>query len=195
MDNKVMTKDLDRDMDKNIDIIYNYFCNNHNNVFQLIEGDIKYKDTILYSFSDIIDNCELGYINNWIITQKGYICVIFIMSIFIKYKYLFNKEKYLYDEKTLYFIEMGISDYYKKLNVYEKILIINVYANSENLRNQFIAKKLLSKINKTPDIIKYAHKINKNIIILQKYNRFPIRNNYLDRASSLDEIDYLDSIC
>ena len=39
-----MHKDLDKDMDKNIDTIYSYFWNNHNNVLQLIDGDIKYNE-------------------------------------------------------------------------------------------------------------------------------------------------------
>ena len=174
--------------------VYNYFTSNCKHMFQMTDYKLKYKSDILDQFNTIIEHCENGFINDWITFKKGYVSIIIIMSIFMKYKYLSTDKMYMYDIKTIYFIEMGFEDYYKELNIYEKLLIINVYSISNKISDLLIAKDLLAKCIKTPLVLKYIHKVNKNIVILTKFNRYPSRNIYLNRLSTLDEVDYLDTL-
>ena len=107
--------------------------------------------------------------------------------------------KFQYDWKAhmkslILFMEMGLENYINNLNTYELMTILTPYIYSEDLKQLSYAKELInSKVNVIDNKIKiYLFRIDSRIKILTKFNRYPERNQDLNRISTEDEIDYLD---
>ena len=117
-------------------------------------------------------------------------------------RHIYRDSKYMFknDKKILFFMEMALDHYIEAYNADEKVFVLMPYCQIENIENQILGIQILEnlikkeKLQKEKNILKkalYHHK--GHLKILQKFSRFPKRNNILERVSTEEEIDYLDN--
>ena len=141
----------------------------------------------------LLKEAEKGNLLGWLNSKDSYLA--YIVLIFFISKMIYVKKKYYKnDQKAILFMEMGLENYINNLNTYELMTILTPYIYSEDLKQLSYAKELInSKVNVIDNKIKiYLFRIDSRIKILTKFNRYPERNQDLNRISTEDEIDYLD---
>ena len=97
-------------------------------------------------------------------------------------------------------MEMGLETHLEKFNAAEKMFVLMPSQHTLNINCQIIGAKILKSLydkennNDQKKILKKAlkHQLG-HLNVLKKFKRFPKRNNILKRASTPEEIDYIDS--
>ena len=118
-------------------------------------------------------------------------------------KNIYNGRKYnKNDYKVILFMEMGFENYINNSNVFELITILSPYMYSENITylnnasnilNNTIKSNINISMNDLNIVKKCLFKLKKNIDTIKKFNRLPEMNYILERVSTEEEIDYLDT--
>ena len=163
-----------------------------------IKIDINYD---ISCFIDILKEAENGNLLNWLDTKNGFIAYIVLM-LYIS-KNIYNGRKYnKNDYKVILFMEMGFENYINNSNVFELITILSPYMYSENITylnnasnilNNTIKSNINISMNDLNIVKKCLFKLKKNIDTIKKFNRLPEMNYILERVSTEEEIDYLDT--
>ena len=163
-----------------------------------IKIDINYD---ISCFKDILKEAENGNLLNWLDTKNGFIAYIVLM-LYIS-KNIYNGRKYnKNDYKVILFMEMGFENYINNSNVFELITILSPYMYSENITylnnasnilNNTIKSNINISMNDLNIVKKCLFKLKKNIDTIKKFNRLPEMNYILERVSTEEEIDYLDT--
>lgn len=163
-----------------------------------IKIDINYDTSC---FIDILKEAEKGNLLNWLDTKNGFIAYIVLM-LYIS-KNIYHGKKYnKNDYKAILFMEMGFENYINNFDVFELITILSPYMYSENITylnnasnmlNNTIKSNINISMNHLNIVKKYLFKLKKNIDTIKKFNRLPEMNYILERVSTEEEIDYLDT--
>ena len=93
---------------------------------------------------------------------------------------------------------MGL-DYLDEMKSNEKIFVLLPFQHSENLKDQKLGVKILKNLiknehdEKEKNILrKLLFHQKKHLEVIQKFGRFPKRNNILGRENTEEEVDYID---
>lgn len=184
-----------------IDKILGYwFSNGKINYDKWFRNSEKYDVEIKDKFSKILKEAEKGNLLDWLCTKKGYIAHIILMDQFPRHIYRNSPNAYKNEYKTLLFMEMAIDKYIGQLTAIEKVCVLMPYQHLEKIDYLDIGCKILNELIRSEKNL-----LEKNILktslfhqkshynTLKKYNRFPKRNYILERLSTENEIDYMDS--
>jgi len=94
---------------------------------------------------------------------------------------------------------MGFWLHYDKLEAVEKMFTLMPYQHSEDLEDQKLGKSILEKLIKSEKKFKEKNVLkralfhqNNHLKVIEKFGRFPKRNDILGRESTEEEIDYID---
>ena len=146
-------------------------------------------------FLFLLKEAENGNLLDWLNTKDSFLAYIILMFYVSKMVYV-KRKYYKNDLKVTLFMEMGIENYKSIMNQDEILTVCSPYLYSENYVNVEHAKNIIINVLDTRNnkIKICLYRIEKILNILKKFNRFPERNKYLNRESTEDEIDYLDTL-
>jgi len=147
----------------------------------------------------MLKEAENGNLLHWLGNKDSYLAYIILMDQFSRHIYRGTSDAYKNDHKVLLFTEMGFHLYEEKLNAIEKMFVLMPYQHSENLKIQKLGVKILSNLLKNELNVSERNILKKALFhqkqhckVIENFGRFPKRNQYMGRASSEDEIDYID---
>jgi len=162
-------------------------------------GDEKIDNRIKGLFGNLIlkaANKEL----DWKGTAKGRLALIILLDQFTRNVYRKTKEAFAYDKYALVLCKEGLQiKHDKELCFVHRMFFYHPLHHSENLSDQELNVKLIEELKqevpeqskkKIESFLKYA-KQHRDII--EKFGRFPHRNEVLGRKSTKEESEYLKS--
>ena len=159
----------------------------------------KYDSYIVENFKDLLKEAEDGNLLHWLGNKNSYLAYIILMDQFSRHIYRGTAAAYKNDGKVLLFTEMGFHLYEEKLTAVEKMFVLMPYQHSENLKIQKLGVKILNNLVKNEKNVSEKNILKKALFhqkehckVIEKFGRFPKRNEFIGRVSSEEEIDYID---
>jgi len=150
--------------------------------------DITFDNLIIDKFSAIhqsANNCELF---SWRATAKGRLAEIIILDQFSRNMYRDTARSFASDPLALALAQEAISvGADKKLNTEQRNFLYMPFMHSESLIIHHEAVKLYAE-NGVESSIDFE---NKHKVIIEKFGRYPHRNDILQRKSSEEEVTFL----
>lgn len=184
---------------KIIDKILNFWFEKIPNFSMWFDNGREYDNIIKQQFSKILEDAEEGNLLHWLSHHKSYLAYIILMDQFSRHIYRDTSKAYHNDKKVLLFTEMGFWMHESKLNAYEKMFALMPYQHSEDISDQRLGVHILKDLIKNEKNLKEKNILKKALFhqenhlkVIEKFNRFPKRNEFLKRESTEEEIDYID---
>ena len=163
------------------------------------ENGKSYDKEIKDKFYVHLMEAEKGNLLHLLSHHKSYLAYIILMDQFSRHIYRNNSKSFQNDKKVLLFIEMGLWLHQDKLTSSEKMFVLLPYQHSEDLDDQILGESILMDLIKSENNIKEQNILKKALFrqknnrqVIEKFGRFPNRNDILRRESTEDEIDYMD---
>ena len=159
----------------------------------------KYDEEIRKKFGKILKEAEKGNLLHWLQSKEGYLAHIVLMDQFSRHIYRDTAEAYKNDKKALLFMEMALSQYLDEFNSIEQMFVLMPYQHCEDIECQRLGLKILNNLvdnykGKDISVLKTALYHQKgHLKVIEKFKRFPKRNELLKRLSTMEEIDYMDN--
>lgn len=157
----------------------------------------KYDQEIKKKFELVLKEAEKGNLLHWLQSKEGYLAHIVLMDQFSRHIYRDTADAFKNDKKALLFMEMALSQYLDEFNSVEQMFVLMPYQHCEDIECQKHGLKILTNLvakNKDNSILKTALYHQKgHLRVLEKFKRFPKRNEALGRLSTMEEIDYMDN--
>ena len=184
---------------KIINSILDFWFNKKSNFELWFENGKKYDDGIKKTFYKYLIEAEKGNLLHWLGNYKSYLAYIILMDQFSRHIYRNTYKSYQNDKKVLLFTEMGFWLHCDKLDATEKMFSLMPYQHSEDIEDQKLGKSILEQLIHTEKNLKEKNILKKALFhqknhlhVIEKFGRFPKRNEYLGRESTEEEIDYMD---
>lgn len=150
---------------------------------------IKSKDfdnLIIEKFSNTYIKAAKGDLDAWKETPEGMLALIIIFDQLPRNMFRGNAQSFATDAKALSLAKEAIAKGFdKKLTVEQQRFIYMPFMHSENLKDQNKSVELFAKAE-----MSYNYAVRHREII-QKFGRFPHRNDLLRRSSTKEEINFL----
>lgn len=179
--------------------ILEYFFYDTENYQRWFINSHKYDKEIKQRFYGILKEAEKGNLLHWLQTKDGYLAYIILMDQFSRHIYRNTKNAYKNDKAVLLFMEMALDHYLNLYTALEKMFVLMPYQHCENLDCQKIGVSILSNLVKNENDPKEKNMLKIALFhqkghykVIKNFGRFPKRNHILGRASTPEEIDYID---
>ncbi|MBN4048995.1 DUF924 domain-containing protein [archaeon AH-315-M20] len=135
---------------------------------------------------------------DWKQTAKGRLALIILLDQFTRNVYRRTKKAFAYDKYALALCKEGLQlKHDKELCFVHRLFFYHPLQHSENLEDQKLSVKLTEQLKqevpeqnkkKVESFLKYAKQHHD---IIEKFGRFPHRNEVLGRESTEEELKYL----
>ena len=186
---------------KYINIILDYWFTGYYykiNVDKWFINGSKYDDEIKEKFSKLLKLAENNKLQNWYDTKEGFIAHTLLLDQFSRHIYRGSANAYKNDKICLSNIDKYLFKYMKRLKPIELLFVLMPYQHTENRIEQERGLFIINCLFKNETRI-YAKKIFKEALhhqdahlkIIEKFGRFPKRNNLLNRKSTNKEKQYI----
>ncbi|HSG30706.1 MAG TPA: DUF924 family protein [Thermodesulfobacteriota bacterium] len=155
-------------------------------------------NTIREEFEELVVKAGKGKLIHWEQSAKGTLALIILLDQFTRNIYRGKREAFQFDAEALRICKAGIQrGHDRELEVIEKCFYYLPLEHSENLEEQDKCVKLFEDLLVTVDSNKVS--IVKNSLdyavlhrnIIEKFGRFPHRNEVLNRKSTNEELVFL----
>lgn len=157
------------------------------------DNDLKIKT----QFEQYIEPIAQGEIN-WLDTPEGTLASIICLDQFPRNCYRGSPKSFQYDPKALAICQAGIqAGIDKSLSSYERLFFYLPLEHAENLalQNQMVqlARDLYAQVDDVskPHFKGFLDYAIAHQVIIERFGRFPHRNDILQRESSAEEIEFL----
>jgi uncharacterized protein (DUF924 family) len=168
-------------------IILNFWFSKENNTKWFIKSE-DFDSLIIKKFSTIYNKAAHGNLESWEETSDGILALIIILDQFPRNMFRTSTQSFATDAKALTLAKGAIAKGMdKELAAEQQRFLYMPFMHSENLKDQDISVALFAK-----DKMSYNYAVRHREII-QKFGRFPHRNNLLGRKSTKEEIDFLET--
>eukprot|EP00347_Sterkiella_histriomuscorum_P009849 403339637 len=158
---------------------------------------------ITENYKEDILKFERGEYNSWITDRDGKVAAIILLDQFTRNCFRKNKQAFSYDHIALSIAKSISDEEFLSYGIQDQMFIILPYEHDETLESQKKALHLcdltIDKVNQIPDVpdqIKNLAKAVKDYAVkhssvIEKYGRYPHRNEVLERESTEEEVEYL----
>ena len=128
-------------------------------------------------------------LDHWIENEESALALIILLDQFPRNMFRGKKEMYSSDDLALYYTGIALDkNLDQSLSDEEKLFLYLPLMHSENLDDQKLCLKLLKERTKLEKSINFA---KMHLDIIEKFNRFPHRNDILGRESTSEELAFL----
>lgn len=181
-------------MDKNI---YDYWFKKSANFEKWFSKSEKIDKEITSRFKLILRSHK-SLSRKWSRSKTGFISYIILTDQFPRHIYRHTKRAYNFDRYSLAFMKRHIIRYIFDLSPEELMFALMPLQHSENMSDQLMGIGLLrftlKYIHPQNNTLKQALKHQKgHLKVIRHYGRFPKRNEFIGRKSTLHELKYLKS--
>lgn len=148
------------------------------------ELDKKIRDKYLSTYI----KASKGELEDWMNKPEGYLALVIVLDQFPRNMFRESPKAFESDEYALFIaknaIEKGLD---KKLTAPQRTFLYMPFMHSENLMVQKESVKIFKDLGRE---INYKYAV-KHLEVIEKYGRFPHRNEVLGRESTPEELEYL----
>ena len=157
--------------------------------------DLKFDQVIKDRFLNDYELASQNKLDDWQETDRGCLALIILLDQFSRNLFRENGKAFEQDEKArsvlLKIIENKFLD---KMNESERLFALLPLIHSENILDHEKAYKLMERYLKNhSDLEKIKKFWQDHTVAIKKFGRYPHRNKVLNRVSSDDEVEFLES--
>ena len=167
--------------------------------FEDIGKDLQFKknknldDKIKLRFHGLLEKAKQGELDSWKNNPDSAFALIILLDQFSRNIYRDDKKSFEGDVLALNIAKEGIEkDFDKQIDSKRRAFFYIPFMHSENIEDQKKAIELFEELSNehegAKNNVKYAIAHKK---IIEKFNRFPHRNQILGRESTREEIEFL----
>lgn len=154
------------------------------------DGSEVFDDLIRSKFMMLWEAATQGHIDGWQDEPRGALALIIILDQFTRNLHRESPDAFAQDDKALEItkraIDRGLDE---DLDQDERQFLYMPLMHSENLKDQYECLNLMrERVGKSQPVL-YAEK---HLEVIEKFGRFPHRNDVLGRESSIAEIAWVD---
>lgn len=150
--------------------------------------DAEISDRFLLDY----EKAAAGELAHW--KDKSYSCLALILLLdqFPRNLFRGDARTYVTDMQALNLTRFALSQKYdQELIPVQRWFIYFPLGHSESLDDQYQVKELVGKLGDDPDSIFIALAAHKHLEVIERFGRFPHRNQILNRRSTEDEEEFL----
>jgi len=148
----------------------------------------EFDELIKIKFSDIIERALKIDIDDIIISADTYLAYILVLDQFTRNIFRDNSKAFEGDQKALVLSKKAVdNNFIKGSNYYYNSFFLMPLMHSENILDHKLGMPFFKKFT-NEDTFKSALRHEQ---IIEKYGRFPHRNNVLGRSSTKSELEFL----
>ncbi|MEP6519689.1 DUF924 family protein [Microcoleus vaginatus] len=133
-----------------------------------------------------------GQLDSWQDSPDNCLALIILLDQFPRNMFRGTPQAFATDSKALATAEYAVNNKFDRdLLTVQKLFIYLPFQHSENLENQQKSVELFSQLSGEPDsdsLIEYAQK---HLEIIERFGRFPHRNEILGRETTPEEAEFL----
>lgn len=147
-------------------------------------------DEIREHYELLWHNAAKGNYNDWCETAVGSLALVIILDQFPLNMFRGKPESFKTESQAVEFAKLAVEKEHDKSLPKDKLAFLYMpLMHSENLDDQDLSVRLFEQA----DLKEHARFANHHRDIVRRFGRFPHRNAILQRTSSQDELDYLNS--
>jgi uncharacterized protein (DUF924 family) len=160
--------------------------------------NLEIDQTIINSFQQDLEEALLGNYDYWQDDRYGTLAFILLLDQFSRHIYRGKPQAFLNDSLALTCARNGIKKSFDQgLSFFEKVFFYMPFEHSENVDAQRESVKLFSQLLKTASMEykdvaqRYYECAQRHLEIIERFGHFPHRNVLLNRASTQEELTFL----
>lgn len=164
------------------------------------QGGQKFDDEIRQRFASLIDSAIGGGLQDWETNVRARLALIILLDQFPRQVYRRTSRAFAGDARALVLARLTVrSGEHRELSVIERVFLLMPYQHAESKAAQAESVALFTALANEPappavkgllnSSLDYAIKHRE---IIERFGRFPYRNEALGRASTSEELDWLD---
>lgn len=147
-------------------------------------------DEIRERYELLWHNAAQGEYNSWCETAEGCLALVIILDQFPLNMFRGKPESFKTESQAVTFAKLAVEKKHDRVLPKDKLVFLYMpLMHSENLEDQDLSVSLFEQAG-LADNARFA---NHHREIVRRFGRFPHRNAILNRTSSQDELDYLNS--
>jgi uncharacterized protein (DUF924 family) len=158
-------------------------------------------DYIRQQFGTLVERAARGALDDWRSTPRGRLALIILLDQFPRNIYRGTQEAFQHDRQALAIAKEGVMlKHDQQLEPIERVFFYLPFEHAENIVEQERCMGLLSALRDELDAADARDRIQAYLgyalqhrDIVARFERFPHRNRVLGRASTADEVAYLEN--
>lgn len=162
---------------------------------------VELDEEIKKNFGDDLEKLATGEYDDWKNNRDGKIAAVILADQFSRNIFRKQKEAFAYDSIALNIVEKFSEEEFLSAKLREQMFLVLPFEHSENLDHQIRCLTLCNRFLENPDQSEYSLKVlcmmkeyaEKHYKIIEKFGRFPHRNEVFGRESTEEEVEYLKS--
>ena len=145
---------------------------------------------IIARFESDYNLASQGMYDGWMNSDKGCLALIILLDQFPRNMFRDTSQMFATDHKALTIAKHAVDKQFDQaMNLHEKVFTYLPFEHSEDIKDQEQSLKLFERTkNEDPTFYDYAIR---HYDVIEKFGRFPHRNNILKRDNTQMEEDYL----
>jgi uncharacterized protein (DUF924 family) len=154
--------------------------------------DAAFDDTIRARFGAVVDEAAAGGLAGWDRSDTGALALLLVCDQFPRNLFRGEARAFALDPRALATArDLVATGRDRALAPLERVFVYLPFEHSESLADQHEAVRLLGLLRDDPQAGNYHEWAVKHLKVVQRFGRFPHRNEALGRASTAEEIAFL----
>lgn len=157
---------------------------------QWFQVNPEFDEAIRVEFADAYDLATRGVYDDWKNSSDGCLALCLLLDQFPRNMFRGTPQSFATDAKALVIAKFALAKGFDQvLSPIKRRFLYLPFEHSENLNDQRKCVELFEKMKKD-DPLGYDYAL-RHLKVIEKYGRFPHRNNILSRMNTPEEEDYL----
>jgi uncharacterized protein (DUF924 family) len=153
----------------------------------------EFDQAIRQQFQSVYQQAAIGEFDTWQATPLGCLALIILLDQFPRNMFRNSPQAFATDEKALKVAQHAIeTGFDQQLAPIQRMFVYLPFEHSEEIENQKrsveLSQQLCRDAPELTDVFEYAER---HRLVIERFGRFPHRNRILGRASTPEELEFL----
>jgi uncharacterized protein (DUF924 family) len=154
--------------------------------------DAAFDDTIRERFGGLIDEASAGALDGWAAVPEGALALLIVCDQFSRNLFRGEARSFALDPRALAVSRRIVAAGQDRLLVpVRRAFVYLPFEHSESLDDQRESVRLFATLTGDPEAGQYHEWAVKHLRVIERFGRFPHRNEILGRPSTAEETDFL----
>lgn len=151
-----------------------------------------FDDLVRENLGDLYQQASSGLLDDWQREPLGCLALIILLDQVPRNIFRQTPQAFATDPKALAIARQAIAQNFDQyLLVVQKLFLYLPFEHSENLEDQRRSLELFSRLKDQPDAQSYIDYAQRHFEVIERFGRFPHRNQILGRESTPEEQEFL----
>ena len=154
--------------------------------------DAAFDDQIRTRFGELVEQASAGSLAAWTRHPEGALALLIVCDQFPRNMFRGDRRMYALDPLALAVARRLVAEALDHaLTPVRRVFVYLPFEHSESLADQHEAVRLFATLSDDPQTGQYLEWAVKHLRVIERFGRFPHRNELLDRPSTVEKIAFL----